>query len=219
MTLRIGTPAPDFTAETTHGIIRFHDWLEADWCVLFSHPKDFTPVCTTELASMARLAPEFERRKCKVIGLGVDPVFSHQAWSLDIEEFSGAPVTYPVIGDTDLIISKLYGMLPAEEVAGPEPRTAEQNATVRCVFIIDRTKTVRLVSAYPMTCGRNFQEVLRSLDSLQLNERHMLATPADWAHGDDVLLPYNWSDEEAKAAYPKGWRAPKPYVRFVSQPA
>lgn len=219
MTLRIGTPAPDFTAETTHGELRFHDWMEDKWCVLFSHPKDFTPVCTTELGSMARLAPEFEKRNCKVIGLGVDPVVSHKAWSLDIEELAGVPVDYPVISDGDLHVSKLYGMLPADEVAGPEPRTAYQNATVRCVFIIDPAKTVRLVATYPMTLGRNFQEVLRSLDGLQLNERHSVATPADWVQGGEVLLPFDWSDETAKAAYPDGWRAPKPYVRYVPEPA
>ncbi|WP_136658681.1 peroxiredoxin [Nitratireductor sp. XY-223] len=218
MSLRIGSSAPDFVAETTIGRIRFHDWIGQNWCVFFSHPKDFTPVCTTELGSMAKLKGDFERRGCKVIGLGIDPVSSHLAWSADIEEIAGAAPDYPIIGDGDLAVSKLYGMLPADEPVGNGPRTAHQNATVRTVFIIDPSKTVRLIIAYPMTCGRNFTEVLRALDSLQLNERHSLATPADWSRGEDVLLPFDWTDEEARAAYPEGWRAPKPYLRFVPQP-
>ncbi len=218
MTLRIGSPAPDFEAQTTQGPIRFHKWIGEDWCVLFSHPKDFTPVCTTELGRMAQLTPEFERRGCKVIGLGIDTVSSHKQWSADIEEVADAAPRYPIIGDDDLKVSKLYGMFPASEPVGEGPRTAEQNATVRTVFIIDPAKTIRLMMAYPMTCGRNFAEVLRALDSLQLTEQHQLSTPVEWNQGQDVLLPFSWTDEEAEALYPDGWYAPVPYVRFVSQP-
>ncbi|WP_419910517.1 peroxiredoxin [Hoeflea sp.] len=218
MTLRIGSTAPDFVADTTIGRIRFHDWIGDNWCVFFSHPKDFTPVCTTELGSMAKLKGEFARRGCRIMGLGIDPVESHLAWSDDIAEIAEAAPDYPIIGDGDLAVSKLYGMLPEDEPVGNGTRTAHQNATVRTVFIIDPSKTVRLTIAYPMTCGRNFTEVLRALDSLQLNERYMVATPADWSNGEDVLLPFDWTDEEARAAYPEGWRAPKPYLRFVPQP-
>ena len=218
MTIRIGSAAPDFEADTTHGRIHFHEWIGEDWCAFFSHPKDFTPVCTTELGSMAQLQPEFSKRNCKIMGLGVDPVSMHKEWAIDIEEISGAPKDYPVIGDSDLNVSKLYGMLPEEEPVGNGPRTAMQNATVRTVFLIDPDKTVRLIIAYPMTCGRNFREILRALDSLQMTQQHQLSTPADWSQGEDVLLPFAWTDEEALEAYPEGWRAPKPYVRFVPQP-
>ncbi|MEX3008181.1 peroxiredoxin [Hoeflea sp. TYP-13] len=218
MNLRIGNTAPDFEAKTTIGRIRFHEWIGNDWCILFSHPKDFTPVCTTELGSMAKLNSEFTRRGCKVMGLGVDPVSSHMEWSHDIGAFAGALPDYPIIGDDDLRVCKLYGMLPASEKAGPEIRTAEQNATVRSVFIIDPEKTIRLIIAYPMTCGRNFHEILRALDSLQLSEKHTLSTPSDWVDGEDVLLPYAWTDEQAKEFYPDGWYAPMPYLRFVPQP-
>ncbi len=218
MTLRIRSIAPDFEAKTTGGRIRFHEWIGNEWCIFFSHPKDFTPVCTTELGSMAKLKPEFARRGCKVIGLGVDPVTSHLEWSRDIGEYAGAQPDYPIIGDDDLKVCKLYGMLPASEMAGPEIRTAQQNATVRNVFIIDPAKTIRLIIAYPMTCGRNFVEILRALDSLQLNEEHMLSTPAEWVDGEDVLLPFAWTDEQAHEAYPDGWYAPTPYLRFVPQP-
>lgn len=217
MTLRIGSTAPDFTAETTHGRIRLHEWIAGSWAVLFSHPKDFTAVCTTELGRMATLSQDFARRECKVIGLGTDPVDSHIAWSRDLADVAGAEPGYPIIADTDLAVAKLYGMLPEEEAAGP--RTAAQNATVRTLFVIDPAQIIRLTIAYPMTCGRNFAEILRVLDSLCLTERAGVSTPADWTHGADVLLPSTLDDAAARRKFPNGWRAPKPYLRFVPQPA
>jgi alkyl hydroperoxide reductase subunit AhpC len=218
MVLRIGTEAPDFSAETTAGRVNFHDWIAGHWCLLFSHPKDFTPVCTTELGQVAALQAEFERRDCKVIGLGTDPVDSHAAWVDDIAEICGVQPAYPIIADTDLAVARLFGMLPAEERAGPAPRTAEQNKTVRSVFVIDPQRTIRLILAYPMSCGRNFSEILRTLDSLQLTDRHRLSTPAGWRPGEDVLIPAATPDDEVAAAFPAGWHGPKPYLRYVPQP-
>ena len=219
MTLRLGDVAPDFTCETTAGVINFHRWLAGQWCVFFSHPKDFTPVCTTELAEMARLKPEFDKRNCKIIGLGVDSIGQHLEWSKDIEEVGGVAPNYPVISDTSLEVSKLYGMLP-QLAGGPAGlRTAADNATVRTVFIVGPDKTIRLMMAYPMTCGRNFAEILRALDSLRLGETHAIGTPANWQEGDEVIIAPSVSDEAARALYPGGWRAPKPYLRYVSKPA
>lgn len=218
MTLRIGDPAPDFTAETTEGRIKFHDWMGDAWCVLFSHPKDFTPVCTTELGYMARLKSEFDRRGCKVIGLSVDPVESHEQWSADIAETQGHAPNYPMIGDPKLEVAKLYGMLPANAGETSEGRTALDNATVRNVFVIAPDKTIRLIIAYPMTTGRNFDEVLRVIDSLQLTAAHKVATPVNWKAGDDVIIVPAVTDDEARKRYPDGWYAPKPYLRIVPQP-
>lgn len=219
MTLQIGDTAPDFTAETTQGQIAFHEWLGDDWCVLFSHPKDFTPVCTTELGQMAKLKPEFDKRNCKVIGLSVDPVDSHERWSRDIEETMGCAPNFPMIGDSDLEVSKLYNMLPADAGSTSEGRTPANNATVRNVFVLAPDKTIKLIIAYPMTTGRNFDEILRVLDSLQLTAKHQVATPANWRQGDDVIIVPAVSDEAARAKYPEGWKAPKPYMRIVRQPA
>lgn len=219
MSLKIGDIAPNFTAKTTKGNIDFHDWIGDRWCMLFSHPKDFTPVCTTELGEMARLKPEFVKRNCAIIGLGVDPVGQHVKWAKDIEEITGYAPNYPLVGDNDLEISKLYGMLPAEAGERADMRSAADNATVRSVFVIAPDKTIRLIIAYPMTCGRNFEEILRALDGLQLGETHRLATPVNWKPGDDVIIPPSISDDEAKEAYPNGWRAPKPYIRYVEQPS
>ena len=216
--LTIGSVAPDFTAETTEGSIRFHAWLGDGWGVLFSHPKTFTPVCTTELGAVARLLPEFRRRGVKVIGLSVDPVASHAGWAADIARTQGHPVTYPVIGDADLAVSKLYGMLPAGTPGTAEGRTAADNATVRTVFVIGPDKQVKLALAYPMTTGRNFDEILRALDSLQLTARHKVATPADWKPGEDVIIAGSVGDEQARLLYPDGWTAPVPYLRIVPQP-
>jgi alkyl hydroperoxide reductase subunit AhpC len=216
MGLRIGDTAPDFEAETTQGKIRFHDWIGDSWAVLFSHPKDFTPVCTTELGYMARLKSEFEKRNVKIIGLSVDPVDSHSRWEKDIEETQGAPVYYPMIGDPELKVSKLYDMLPAEAVPGQ--RTASDNLTVRTVFVIGPDKKIKLMLVYPMTTGRNFDEVLRVIDSIQLTAKHKVATPVNWKHGDDVIISGSVSDDEAKKVYPNGWKAPKPYLRIVPQP-
>ena len=216
--LPIGSVAPDFTADTTEGPIRFHDWLGDAWAILFSHPKSFTPVCTTELGAVARLLPEFHRRGAKVIGLSVDPVSSHVGWSADIERTQGHAVTYPLIGDVDLAVSKLYGMLPAETPGTAEGRTAANNATVRTVFVIGPDKQIKLALAYPMTTGRNFDEILRALDSLQLTARHKVATPADWRPGEDVIIAGSVSDEQARQTYPDGWQAPAPYLRIVPQP-
>ena len=216
--LQIGQTAPDFTAETTEGPIRFHEWIGDSWCVLFSHPKDFTPVCTTELGTMARLKPEFDKRGCKIIGLSVDPVTSHGRWSKDIEETQGWAPNYPMIGDTDLKVSKLYGMLPATSGESSEGRTPADNATVRTVFMIGPDKIIKLALAYPMSTGRNFYEILRALDSLQLTAKHKVATPANWNEGDDVIIPTTMSDEEAKQKYPQGFKTLKPYLRMVSQP-
>lgn len=219
MTLQIGSTAPDFTAETTQGQIGFYDWLGDHWCILFSHPKDFTPVCTTELGQMAKLKPEFDKRNCKTIGLSVDPVDSHERWSRDIEETMGHAPNFPMIGDSDLKISKLYNMLPADAGSSSEGRTPANNATVRNVFVIAPDKTIKLIIAYPMTTGRNFDEILRVLDSLQLTAKHQVATPANWRQGDDVIIVPAVSDEAAKAKYPEGWKALKPYMRIVRQPA
>jgi alkyl hydroperoxide reductase subunit AhpC len=218
MALRINDIAPDFTAETTQGTLNFHEWIGDGWAVLFSHPKDFTPVCTTELGSVASLYPEFQKRKTKVVGLSVDPVSSHGKWALDIEETQGYKVNYPMIGDPELKIAKLYDMLPADAGDTSEGRTAATNATVRTVFIIGPDKRIKLQLSYPMTTGRNFPEILRVLDSIQLTAKHKVATPANWQDGDDVIILGSVSDEEAKAKYPDGWKAPKPYLRIVAQP-
>jgi alkyl hydroperoxide reductase subunit AhpC len=218
MSLRINDVAPNFTAETTQGTINFHEWIGNGWAILFSHPKDFTPVCTTELGFMAKLQPEFEKRNCKVIGLSVDPVESHLKWEKDIEETQGYAVNYPMIGDTDLKVAKLYDMLPAEEAGTFEGRTAIANQTVRSVFIIGPDKKIKLQITYPMTTGRNFYEILRALDSLQLTAEHKVATPANWNEGEDVIISTSVSDAEAKEKYPQGWKTLKPYLRVVPQP-
>jgi alkyl hydroperoxide reductase subunit AhpC len=218
MSLRINDTAPDFTAETTQGPIQFHEWIGDGWAVLFSHPKDFTPVCTTELGYMAGLQPQFEKRNCKIIGLSVDPVTSHGKWAGDIEETQGHAVNYPMIGDPQLNIAKLYGMLPAESGSTSEGRTAADNATVRNVFMIGPDKKIKLILVYPMSTGRNFDEVLRVLDSMQLTAKHKVATPVNWKSGDDVIILPSVSDADAKEKYPDGWKAPKPYLRIVPQP-
>ena len=218
MPLQINDTAPDFTAETTQGRIRFLDWIGDGWCVLFSHPKDFAPVCTTELGAMAKLKPEFDRRGCKIIGVSVDPVEDHVRWSKDIEETQGQAPNYPMIGDHDLAVAKLYGMLPADAGDSAAGRTAATNATVRNVFVVGPDKRIKLVLVYPMSTGRNFAEILRALDSLQLTARHQVATPADWQQGGDVIIVPSVSDEVARAKFPEGWRAPKPYMRIVPQP-
>jgi alkyl hydroperoxide reductase subunit AhpC len=218
MALRIGDEAPDFTAETTEGSIRFHDWIGNGWAILFSHPKDFTPVCTTELGYMARLKPDFEKRQCKVIGLSVDPVSDHKRWVGDIEETQGHAVNYPLIGDPELKVAKLYDMLPAETPGSAQGRTPADNATVRSVFIVGPDKKIKAMLVYPMTSGRNFDEVLRLLDSIQLTAKHKVATPVNWKQGEDVIIAGSVKDEEAKTIYPGGWRAPKPYLRIVPQP-
>ena len=218
MALQLGDIVPDFTADTTEGRISFHQWLGDSWAVLFSHPKDFTPVCTTELGSMARLKPEFDRRNTKIIGLSVDPVENHARWSNDILESQGHAPNFPMIGDTNLEIAKLYGMLPASTEGTSEGRTAMNNQTVRTVFVIGPDKKVKLMIVYPMTTGRNFHEVLRVIDSLQLTANHKVATPANWEPGEDVIIAGSVSDEDAKKTYTQGWRAPRPYIRFVPQP-
>jgi thioredoxin-dependent peroxiredoxin len=218
MTLSINDVAPDFEAETTKGRIRFHEWIGDSWAVLFSHPKDFTPVCTTELGYMAKIKPEFDQRSVKIIGLSVDPVDRHTAWSADIEETQGHAPNYPMIGDTDLNVSKLYGMLPAAASGNPVQRSAADNQTVRNVFVIGPDKKVKLILVYPMTTGRNFDEVLRVIDSLQLTAKHKVATPVNWKDGDDVIIAASVTDEEAEKRYPQGWTAPKPYLRIVPQP-
>lgn len=215
---RINDTAPDFTAETTQGTIHFHDWIGNGWAVLFSHPKDFTPVCTTELGTMARLQPEFAKRNVKILGLSVDPVTSHNKWAADIEETQGAKVNYPMIGDPQLNIAKLYGMLPAESGTTSEGRTAADNATVRTVFVIGPDKKIKLQLSYPMSTGRNFDEILRVIDSIQLTAKHKVSTPANWKPGDDVIIGGNVSNEEAQKLYPNGWKTPKPYLRIVPQP-
>jgi thioredoxin-dependent peroxiredoxin len=216
--LRINDTAPNFTAETTQGTINFHEWISDGWAVLFSHPKDFTPVCTTELGYMAGLQPEFAKRNTKIIGLSVDPVSNHNKWAADIEETQGHKVNYPMIGDTDLKIAKLYGMLPAESGHTSEGRTAADNATVRTVFVIGPDKKIKLMLVYPMTTGRNFDEVLRVLDSIQLTAKHKVATPANWKQGGDVIIVPAVSNEEAQQKYPGGWKTLKPYLRIVPQP-
>jgi len=218
MSFQIGDQAPDFEAETTQGRIKFHEWIGDSWAILFSHPKDFTPVCTTELGYMAKLKPEFERRNVKIIGLSVDPVENHKKWAADIEETQGAAPNYPMIGDTDLRISKLYGMLPASASGDAGARTPVDNQTVRNVFVIGPDKKIKLIIVYPMTTGRNFDEVLRVIDSLQLTAKHKVATPVNWKPGEDVIIAGSVSDEEAKKAYPMGWKAPRPYLRIVPQP-
>jgi alkyl hydroperoxide reductase subunit AhpC len=218
MTLSIGSKAPDFTAQTTQGEIRFHDWIGDSWCVLFSHPKDFTPVCTTELGYLARIQPEFEKRNCKIIGLSVDPVGDHGRWLGDIKDATGGDVAYPIIGDHDLNVAKLYNMLPAEEPGTSEGRTAATNQTVRTVFLIGPDKLIKAMLVYPMSSGRNFDEVLRLLDSCQLTARHKVATPVNWKQGEDVIIVPAVSDEEAKERFPGGWTAVKPYLRIVPQP-
>ncbi len=218
MALRIGNEAPDFTAETTEGTINFHDWIGDGWAILFSHPKDFTPVCTTELGYMAGLKPEFDKRNCKIVGLSVDAVDNHAKWSKDIEETQGHAVNYPLIGDTELKVAKLYDMLPADAGDTSEGRTPADNATVRSVFLIGPDKTIKAMLTYPMSTGRNFDEVLRLLDSCQLTAKHKVATPVNWKQGDKVIIVPAVSDEEAKAKFPGGWESPKPYIRIVPQP-
>ncbi|MEJ7929903.1 peroxiredoxin [Ramlibacter sp. AN1015] len=216
--LRINDQAPNFNAETTHGKIDFHQWIGNDWAILFSHPKDFTPVCTTELGTMARIEPEFTRRGAKLIGLSVDPVDSHQKWLGDIEETQGAKVNYPIIADSDLAVSKLYNMLPADEPGSSDGRTAATNQAVRSVFVIGPDKRIKMMLVYPMTTGRNFDEILRALDSIQMTAKYKVATPANWKQGDDVIIAGSVTDEEAKTLFPDGWKAVKPYLRVVKQP-
>ena len=218
MSVRLGDTAPDFKAETTEGPIGFHDWIGDSWAVLFSHPKDFTPVCTTELGYMAKIKPQFDRRNTKLIGLSVDPVDKHEKWSQDIEETQGHAPNYPMIGDADFNVSKLYGMLGADVSGDSADRTAADNQTVRNVFVIGPDKKVKLILVYPMTTGRNFDEVLRVIDSLQLTAKHKVATPVNWQQGDDVIIAGSVSDDEAKQTYPDGWDSPKPYIRIVPQP-
>ena len=218
MSLRINDEAPNFKAKTTQGDIDFHQWIGDQWAVLFSHPKDFTPVCTTELGYMAKIEPEFTKRNTKLIGLSVDPVENHDKWSKDIEETQGYAPNYPMIGDTDLAVSKLYNMLPAEETGTSEGRTAATNATVRSVFVIGPDKKIKLMLTYPMTTGRNFDEILRVLDSMQLTQAHKVATPVNWKQGEDVIIAGSVSDDDAKKIWPEGWKAPKPYLRIVKQP-
>jgi thioredoxin-dependent peroxiredoxin len=217
MAIRIGDEAPDFTAETTEGTIRFHEWIGDKWAILFSHPKDFTPVCTTELGYMAKLKPEFDKRGTKVIGLSIDPVTNHSQWAKDIEETQGTAVNYPMIGDADLNVAKLYDMIHPN-ASGGSPRTANDNATIRAVFLIGPDKKVKATFTYPMSAGRNFDEVLRLLDALQLNAKHTVATPVNWRPGEDVIIPTSVSDEDAKKKYPDGFKTLKPYLRTVAQP-
>ena len=218
MSLRINSEAPNFNAETTQGVINFHEWIGDGWAILFSHPKDFTPVCTTELGYMAGLKPEFDKRNCKIIGLSVDPVGNHSSWARDIEETQGHAVNYPMIGDPQLEIAKLYDMLPAEEGDTSEGRTAADNAPVRAVFFIGPDKKIKAMLTYPMTTGRNFDEVLRLLDSCQLTAKHTVATPVNWQPGQDVIIPPSVSDEQAQQKFPGGWKTMKPYLRVVAQP-
>ena len=218
MALQINDVAPDFEANTTEGHIKFHDWVGSSWAVLFSHPKDFTPVCTTELGYMAKLKPEFDKRGVKIIGLSVDPVDKHSKWSEDIKETQGHAPNYPIIGDPDLSIAKAWGMLPASTSGEASARTAADNATVRNVFVVGPDKKIKLVLVYPMTTGRNFDEVLRVIDSLQLTAKHKVATPVNWKQGEDVIIAGSVSDEDAKKTYPAGWKSPKPYIRIVPQP-
>jgi alkyl hydroperoxide reductase subunit AhpC len=218
MALPIGAVAPDFEAQTTEGKIKFHDWIGNSWAMLFSHPKDFTPVCTTELGALAKLKPEFDKRGVKLIGLSVDPVEQHTKWSEDIRETQGAAPNYPMIGDIDYNVSKLYDMLPDSTSGDPAKRTPADNQTVRNVFVIGPDKKIKLVLVYPMSTGRNFQEILRAIDSLQLTAKHNVSTPADWKQGEDVIISGSVNDEQAKKIYPNGWKAPKPYIRIVPQP-
>jgi alkyl hydroperoxide reductase subunit AhpC len=218
MTLRLGDVVPDFEAETTEGPIKFHDWIGDSWAVLFSHPKDFTPVCTTELGYMAKIKPDFDARNVKIIGLSVDPLDKHEGWAKDIEETQGAAPNYPIISDADYNVSKLYGMLPASTSGDPSERTPADNQTVRNVFVIAPDKTLRLILVYPMTTGRNFDEVLRVIDSLQLTAKHKVATPVNWHPGEKVIIAGSVSNDEAKERYPEGWEEPRPYIRLVPQP-
>jgi len=218
MTLQIGSTAPDFEAQTTDGPINLHEWAGDSWVVLFSHPKDFTPVCTTELGYMAEIKPEFDRRGVKILGLSVDPASRHEQWARDIEETQGTAPNYPIIGDGDFNVSKLYGMLPAEVSGDPGERTPADNQTVRNVFVIGPDKKVKLILVYPMTTGRNFDEVIRVIDSLQLTANHRVATPVNWRHGDEVIIAGSVSDDEAREIYPDGWESPRPYIRIVPQP-
>jgi alkyl hydroperoxide reductase subunit AhpC len=218
MALRLGDIAPDFEAETTEGKIRFHDWIGDSWAVLFSHPKDFTPICTTELGYMAKIKPEFDKRGVKIIGLSIDPIDNHAKWANDIKETQGFAPNYPMIGDTDFNVAKLYRMLPASTSGDPAKRTAADNQTVRNVFVVGPDKKIKLILIYPMTTGRNFDEVLRVIDSLQLTAKHKVATPVNWKRGEDVIIAGSVSDDEAKKTYPKGWKSPKPYIRIVPQP-
>ena len=218
MTLRLGDTAPDFEADTTEGRIRFHDWIGDSWAVLFSHPSDFTPVCTTELGYMAKIKPDFDRRNVKIIGLSVDPVDNHAKWAADIAETQGHAPNYPMIGDADFNVSKLYGMLPADTSGDAGSRTPADNQTVRNVFVIGPDKTLKLILVYPMTTGRNFDEVLRVIDSLHLTAQHKVATPVNWQQGDDVIIAGSVSDADARKTYPDGWEAPRPYIRIVPQP-
>jgi thioredoxin-dependent peroxiredoxin len=218
MAVQIGEEAPDFDAETTEGRINFHDWIGDSWAVLFSHPKDFTPVCTTELGYMASIKPEFDRRNVKIIGLSVDPVDNHSKWARDIEETQGNAPNYPIIGDADFEVSKLYGMLSADTTGDAAERTPADNQTVRNVFVIGPDKKIKLILVYPMTTGRNFDEVLRVIDSLQLTAKHRVATPVNWQPGEDVIIAGSVSDDEAKEIYPQGWKSPRPYIRIVPQP-
>jgi thioredoxin-dependent peroxiredoxin len=218
MTIRIGSKAPDFTAETTEGKLKFHDWIGNGWCVLFSHPKDFTPVCTTELGYMAKLKPEFDKRNCKIIGLSVDSVDDHKRWSADIKDATGHAPGYPMIGDSDLGVAKLYDMLPEDAGTTAKGRTAVDNQTVRTVYVIGPDKLVKAMISYPMSTGRNFDEVLRIIDSVQLTAKHRVATPVNWKQGEDVIIVPAVSDDEARQKFPGGWKSPKPYLRIVSQP-
>ena len=218
MSLKIGSTAPDFEAETTEGTLNFHDWIGDSWAVLFSHPKNFTPVCTTELGYMAKIKPEFDRRNVKIIGLSIDPVGDHAKWGQDIAETQGTAPNYPMIGDQDFKVSKLYDMLPEDVGGDPHDRTPADNQTVRNVFVVGPDKKIKLILVYPMTTGRNFDEVLRVIDSLQLTAKHNVATPAQWQNGDKVIIAGSVSDEQAKEIYPDGWEAPRPYIRIVPQP-
>ena len=218
MSLRIGDQVPDFTADTTEGKINFHEWIGDGWAILFSHPKDFTPVCTTELGYMAGLKPEFDKRNCKILGLSIDPVSNHKEWAKDIEETQGHAPNYPLIGDTELKVAKLFDMIHPNAGDTSEGRTAADNATIRSVFIVGPDKAIKLMLTYPMSTGRNFDEVLRVLDSMQLTAKHKVATPVNWKSGDDVIIVPAVSDEDAKEKFPDGWKAPKPYLRIVSQP-
>jgi alkyl hydroperoxide reductase subunit AhpC len=218
MGLQIGDPAPDFEAETTEGRLRFHDWMGESWAILFSHPRNFTPVCTTELGYVAKIKPEFDRRNVKVIGLSVDPIENHEKWAADIEETQGTAPNFPIIADSDFAVAKLYGMLPADTQGDPTKRTPADNQTVRNLFVIGPDKKVKLLLVYPMTTGRNFDEILRVVDSLQLTAQHKVSTPANWWPGDDVIIAGSVSDEEARLKYPEGWRAPRQYIRIVPQP-
>ncbi|HLW99311.1 MAG TPA: peroxiredoxin [Candidatus Acidoferrales bacterium] len=218
MSIRINDTAPDFSAETTQGPIKFHDWIGDGWAILFSHPKDFTPICTTELGTMAGLQPEFAKRNCKIIGLSVDPVSSHSKWAADIQESQGHKVNYPMIGDPELKIAKLYDMLPADAGTTSEGRTPANNATVRTVFVVGPDKKIKLTLSYPMNTGRNFDEILRAVDSIQLTAKHKVATPANWKPGQDVIIQGAVSDEDAKKIFSGGWKSPKPYIRIVPQP-